>query len=97
MAKNVLRRIVDNADGWLPNRVTPAVLEDSRRQLDTMADAAGRDSKSITITVYGQEPDRGLLKSLFDAGADRVVVRPEFVETETAMAAQLERIAETVL
>ena len=96
-AKNVLSRVIDHGDGWLPNRVTPAVLEDSRKQLDIMAAAAGRDPKSITITVYGQEPDGELFRSLFDAGADRVVVRPEFVETEAEMAAQLERIAEAVL
>jgi probable F420-dependent oxidoreductase len=96
-AKKVLQRIVDHADGWLPNRVTPAELEASRRQLDTLAAAAGRDPKSITITVYGQAPDLVLIKSLFDAGADRVVVRPDFVETEAEMGTQLERIAEAVL
>jgi probable F420-dependent oxidoreductase len=96
-AKNVLQRIIDHADGWLPNRVTPAELEKSRRQLDTLAVAAGRDPKSITITVYGQAPDLVLIKSLFDAGADRVVVRPDFVETEAEMGTQLERIAEAVL
>ncbi len=96
-AKNVLRRVVDHGDGWLPNRVTPAELEDARKQLDTMATDAGRDPKSITITVYGQEPDRDLLHSLLDAGADRVVVRPEYVETEAEMGDQLERIAEAVL
>ena len=31
MARNVLRRIVSHADGWLPNRVTPPRWEDSRR------------------------------------------------------------------
>jgi len=97
MAKNVLQRIIDHADGWLPNRITPAALEESRRQLDTMAAAAGRDPKSITITVYGQGPDRANSRSLLDAGADRVVVRPDFVETEAEMGAQLERIAEAVL
>ncbi|MFP6747074.1 MAG: LLM class F420-dependent oxidoreductase [Alphaproteobacteria bacterium] len=96
-AKNVLRRVVDHADGWLPNRVTPAALEDARKQLDAMATEAGRDPKSITITVYGQEPDRALFRSLLDAGADRVVVRPEYVETEAEMGAQLERIADAVL
>ena len=96
-AKNVLQRIVDHADGWLPNRVTPAELEDSRRKLDTMAMVAGRDPKSITITVYGQAADLALIKPLFDAGADRVVVRPDFVDTEAEMGAQLERIAEAVL
>ena len=96
-AKNVLQRVVDHADGWLPNRVTPAELENSRRQIEKLATAAGRDPNTITITVYGQEPDRATFKSLQDAGADRVVVRPEYVKTEAEMGAQLERIAEAVL
>ena len=96
-AKNVLKRIVAHADGWLPNRLTPAECEASRHELDRLATAAGRDPKAITITVYGQEPDRTLVRSLFDAGADRVVIRPQHVETEAAMGAQLEEIAATVM
>ena len=96
-AKNVLRRVVDHADGWLPNRVTPEALTESRRQLDDLAATAGRDPKSITITVYGQPADRELIRSLLDAGADRVVVRPELVETEAEMGAQLENIAAAVM
>ena len=96
-AKNVLRRIVDHADGWLPNRITPAEVETSRGQLDAMAKEAGRDPRSITISVYGQPPDRTIVQSLLNAGADRVVVRPEHVETEAAMGEQFERMAEAVL
>ncbi|MCI0810272.1 MAG: LLM class F420-dependent oxidoreductase [Chloroflexi bacterium] len=97
MAKNVLRRVVAHADGWLPNRVTPAQVEESRKKLDAMAAEAGRDPKSITISVYGQLPERDIVRSLIDAGADRVVVRPEHVETEQEMGEQLERMAEAVL
>jgi len=97
MAKNVLRRVVAHADGWLPNRVTPADVEDSRKKLDAMAEEAGRDPKSITISIYGQAPDRDIVQSLLNAGADRVVVRPEHVETEKEMGDQLERMAEAVL
>jgi probable F420-dependent oxidoreductase len=97
MAKNVLKRIVAHADGWLPNRVTPAELEAARKELDTLATDAGRDPKSITITIYGQKPNRAHVQSLFDAGADTVIVKPEFVETEAEMGAQLERMAEAVL
>jgi len=97
MAKNVLRRIVTHADGWLPNRVTPTEVEESRKKLDAMAAEAGRDPKSITISVYGQLPERGIVHSLLNAGADRVVVRPEHVETEKEMGEQLERMAEAVL
>ncbi|PKB71212.1 MAG: hypothetical protein BZY87_06660 [SAR202 cluster bacterium Io17-Chloro-G6] len=97
MAKNVLRRIVTHADGWLPNRVTPAEVEESRKKLDAMAEEAGRDPKSITISVYGQVPERDIVHSLLNAGADRVVVRPDHVETEKEMGEQLERMAEAVL
>lgn len=97
MAKNVLKRIVAHADGWLPNRVTPAELEASRKELDRLCAEAGRDPKSITITIYGQTPERAHVQSLLDAGADSVIVKPEWVETEAEMGAQLERMAEAVL
>ena len=97
MARNVLRRVATWGDGWMPNRITPSDLERSRATLDNLAAELGRDPASLTITVYGQDADRGALQSLFDAGADRVVVRPDFVETEEEMGEQLERMAEAVI
>ena len=97
MARNVLRRIVSHADGWLPNRVTPTEVEDSRRRLDAMAAEVGRDPKSITISVYGQPADGDVVRSYLNAGADRVVVRPDHVANEYEMGKQLERMAEAVL
>jgi probable F420-dependent oxidoreductase len=96
-AKNILRRVVAHADGWLPNRITPAEVEKVRGQLDAMAKEVGRDPRSISISIYGQLPDRAVVQSFIDAGADRVVVRPEHVETEAEMGAQLERMANAVL
>jgi len=92
-AKNVFKRIVQHADGWLPNRVKPEVLKENRAELNKLAEAAGRDPASIEITIYGQEPDPDLFKALFAAGADRVVVRPQHVETEKEMGQQLDQIA----
>ena len=97
MAPNVLKRIVAHADGWLPNRVSPQDIENSRKELETLCADAGRDPASIQIVIYGQEANRVHLQSLVDAGADSVVVRPEWVETEAEMGAQLERMAEAVL
>jgi hypothetical protein len=93
----VLKRVVDHANGWLPNRLSPADLQRARKELDRLAAEAGRDPKSITISVYGQEPKKDVVQSLFEAGADRVVVRSTHVETEAEMGVQLERIAEAVL
>ena len=97
MARNVLRRVVAHADGWLPNRVTPAQVEDGRARLDAMAAEAGRDPASLTISVYGQDPNWDVVQSFLNAGANRVVVRPEHCDTEEEMGNQLERMAEAVI
>jgi probable F420-dependent oxidoreductase len=96
-ARNVLQRVVAWGDGWLPNRVTPDQLRERRATLDRLGKEAGRNPAAITISVYGQPADRDLIKRLHDAGATRVVVRPNAVKTDAEMAAQLTRIAETVL
>ena len=97
MAKNVLRRIASWGDGWLPNRVTPTQIEESRRTLDTLAAEAGRDPASLNISVFGQPVDGDLARSFLNAGADRVIITPPTQSTDEAMAAELERIAELVL
>ena len=97
MAPRVLQRVVEIGDGWLPNRVTPATVEDSRKQLDALAEERGRDPGSISITVYGQPPDRQNAQDFMNAGANRVIVRPELTESEDEAGAELERVAEAVL
>jgi alkanesulfonate monooxygenase SsuD/methylene tetrahydromethanopterin reductase-like flavin-dependent oxidoreductase (luciferase family) len=96
-AKNVLQRIVAWGDGWLPNRITPDQLRESRATLDRLAKEAGRDPSTITISVHGQPADRDLIKRLHDAGATRVIVRPATSKTEAEMVGELTRIAEAVL
>ena len=96
-AKNVLSRIIRYGDGWLPNRADPSAVEEGRKILDTLAAERGRDPSSISISVYGQKPDRDLIQSIMNAGADRVVVGPEHVATDAEMVEQLERIAEAVI
>ena len=96
-AKNVLQRVVSWGDGWLPNRVTPDQLRESRATLDRLAKDAGRDPASITISVHGQPADRDLVRRLLDAGATRVIIRPATSRTEAAMVSELTRIAEAVL
>ena len=97
MAKNVLKRIVAWGDGWLPNRITPEELKESRAILDTLAAEAGRDPNTLSVSVHGQTADLDLIKEYLEAGANRVIVRPDFKETEEEMSAELERIAEAVL
>jgi probable F420-dependent oxidoreductase len=95
-AKRVLERVVAWGDGWLPNRITPDQLRDSRATLDRLAKDAGRDPTAITISVHGQPADRDLIRRLLDSGATRVLVRPATVKTDAEMGAELEHIAKTV-
>jgi len=95
-AKSVFRWIVIWGDGWLLGIITPVEVENGRKIPDTLAAEAGRNAASINISVFGSKPDRELLLSFFDAGADRVVVRLESVATEEEMGKQLERTAEEV-
>jgi len=96
-AKNVLQRVVSWGDGWLPNRITPAEVETSRGTLDALARQAGRDPAGLTISVYGQAPERELCQRFHDSGATRVIIRPPTASTEQEMAEELERIAEAVI
>ena len=96
-AKNILERIIAWGDGWLPNRVTPEKLREGRATLDRLAKDAGRDPSKITISVHGQPPDRDLLRRFHDAGANRVIVRPPVVKTESEMGTELSRMADAVL
>ncbi len=96
-AKNILERIIAWGDGWLPNRVTPEKLREGRATLDRLAKDAGRDPSKITISVHGQPADRDLLRRFHDAGANRVIVRPPVVKTESEMGTELSRMADAVL
>jgi probable F420-dependent oxidoreductase len=98
-ARNVLQRIVRWGDGWLPNELPPAQVEESRKILDTLAAERGRDPKSITISIYTLPPDsdRDRVQALLNAGADRVVVWLTHCKNEPEMGEELERMAEALL
>ena len=71
-------------------------MKRGRASLDELAEAAGRDTESIQVSVFGQAADRDLLSQFFEAGADRVMVRLETASQEESLA-NLEKIAEAVL
>ena len=96
-AKNVFKRVVDYGDGWMPTRVTPDDIRRGRATIDELAEAAGRDPKSIEITVFGltaDEPER--IKEFEDTGAVRAIVRLGENRGEESIR-ELERMAAAVL
>lgn len=95
-ARNVFRRVARWGDGWMPTAATPEQIAAGRAAIDELADAGGRDPASISISVFGQPPDRGLIEQFAEAGADRVIVRLGSTVGDGVMG-ELERIAEAVL
>ena len=95
-ARNVFKRVVAWGDGWMPTGVTPEQVKMGRATLDELADAAGRDPRSIQITVFGQPSDAGVIRGFEEAGADRVIVRLPNTRDEGALT-ELERMAGQVL
>ena len=97
MAKRVFNRIVEVGDGWLPNRVTPKEIQNGKSKIESLCVENNRSVSEISITVYGQPADKQLITDFINAGADRVVVSPQYYETEKEMNNELEDIAQLVL
>ncbi|MBM3925861.1 MAG: TIGR03619 family F420-dependent LLM class oxidoreductase [SAR202 cluster bacterium] len=97
MAPNVLKRVVAYADGWLPNRLTIDEVKQKRHELDVLAEGAGRDPSTLTITVHAPGFDPSLVKSYLKNGASRVTLRAPSVTSEKAAGQELEKFAKALL
>ena len=95
VAKNVFKRVVTYGDGWMPVRATPESIKAGRASLDELAEAAGRDPKSIQVLVYGAA-SRDEIKQMEEAGADMATVRLPSTEPGQALPG-LEKLAEEML
>ncbi len=88
-AKNVLKRVVEYGDGWMPARAATIVstnhanfvdreeIERGRQELNDLAEAAGRDPASIRVLAFGgprQYRTRDAIDALAEAGADRATI-----------------------
>ena len=72
---HTLRRVVAFCDGWIPlgRRGFDASKEIER--LQRAAEAAKRDPKSLSITLFGAPADKGVLDAVRKAGVDRVLLQ----------------------
>lgn len=94
-ARNVFRRVVAYADGWMPVRATPEDVRSARSKLDQLAQSAGRDPAGIEICVSGAA-GRDEIRRMQDAGATSATVRLATSAPGEALPA-LERLAAEVL
>jgi probable F420-dependent oxidoreductase len=67
------QRIVEYGDGWLPLPARAGDLAAGVADLRQRAEQAGRDPRSITVSVYGATPEEAALRQYEKAGAERAV------------------------
>ena len=96
MARNVFKRVIAWGDGWLPIGSTPEHVKKGRATLNELAAAAGRDPKTIDITVSGVPCDREAIQRLGASGASRVIIRLPSTLSQEALT-DLEKMAAQVL
>jgi probable F420-dependent oxidoreductase len=69
-----LDRVVEFCDGWMPlGRSGTIDFAPKIADLGERARRAGRDPKSVPVTIFGAKPDRAEIDRLGGAGAERVV------------------------
>src|ERR1700753_3959679 len=81
------RRAIRYGDGWIPQASRGAYSEiaDMIPEFRKMATEAGRDPKSIEITVWFPKKDADLMKRYQDLGVSRVVFNLESEKADTIL------------
>jgi probable F420-dependent oxidoreductase len=72
---HTLQRVVDFCDGWFPRGRNADAILPGLADLKTRAAKAGRDMKTISVTVFGAKPERATLDSYAEAGITRSIFR----------------------
>jgi probable F420-dependent oxidoreductase len=80
---HTLQRVVDYCDGWFPRGRAADKILPGLKDLEQRAARAGRDMKTISVSVFGAAPDAAVLDSYRKAGITRALFRlpPETRET----------------
>ena len=68
---HTLRRIVEYCDGWIPRPVGDFTAVNVIERLRRMAEAKGRDPKSLSISVFRAPADQSALAEYRAAGSTR--------------------------
>lgn len=80
-----LRRVVRYCDGWAP---VEAAVRDAKKEvqnLRNLAEASGRDPKSLNVTMVLARPDQKSIDRNIEAGVDRVVFGVAVGQAETVL------------
>ena len=69
-----LRRVVDYCEGWLPRARHGFDAKENVSRLKRIADMAGRDMSTLSISVFGAKADKATLDNYRNAGINRSIL-----------------------
>lgn len=78
-------RVVNYCDGWMPIGGRAGDVIKGIEELNRRATAAGRDPKTISVTIFGSPADEALLRQYQDAGVERVTFGLPSAARETVL------------
>jgi probable F420-dependent oxidoreductase len=78
-------RVVEFCDGWMPIGVRMGNLPERIAALHQRAEAAGRDPKSISITIFYVNPEPKTLAGFEAAGVERAIFMLPPADRETVL------------
>ncbi len=84
------QRVVDWADGWLPNITAPGFVERGIQDIQSRAHEAGRDFDEISINVFGGDDDQ--IAEYERMGVDRLIFRLPHADADEVVP-ELDRLA----
>jgi hypothetical protein len=79
------QRVIRYCDRWLPNAGLGMDLPKQIVELHHLAEQAGRDPKTISITAFAAPADRKLLDEQEAAGAERAVFFLPAADADTVL------------
>ncbi|HXU10007.1 MAG TPA: LLM class F420-dependent oxidoreductase [Blastocatellia bacterium] len=66
-------RVIEFCDGWMPIGFRMANLPEKIATLRQRAESAGRDPNTISISIFGANPERAALEQLEGLGVERAI------------------------
>ncbi len=80
-----LSRVVEYADGWFPIAARAGDLTAGIAELRRLAERAGRDPRSLSVSVFGASPEESSLRACAKAGVERAIFPLPSADRETVL------------
>jgi len=78
-------RVIEFCDGWIPIGLEPAAAAKKIAMLHQRAEAAGRDPRELSVSIFGARPQPGTFHDYEKAGVGRLIFGLPSANKETLL------------